>query len=266
MTIKEFSKLCGCNPQTLRYYDRVQLLRPGSVDQWSGYRYYDESQAEDFIKIKNLQRAGFTITEIKELIKQNDLAMTMAFDRKIEEAERRLREMKDIRMSYLTEMSNIKEKIKEIRTMIASSMQEYDPYEEFGISKEKYAEFTSEMKRMLDENADIDFDIEKNADNADYPENEKKNPLSDPDYSVVYEKHGWKNVKDFLDEFCCLSDGGVYSIYAQLEEKKEKSSMGFSCTLLGILLEKNENKKKTVTCNTEESKDGLNHFWLLKRK
>ncbi|MGN0141461.1 MAG: MerR family DNA-binding transcriptional regulator [Roseburia sp.] len=31
MTIKEFSQLCGCNPQTLRYYDREDLLKPVNV-------------------------------------------------------------------------------------------------------------------------------------------------------------------------------------------------------------------------------------------
>ena len=39
MTIKEFSRLCGCNPQTLRYYDHVDLLKPVKVDSWTGYRY-----------------------------------------------------------------------------------------------------------------------------------------------------------------------------------------------------------------------------------
>lgn len=28
MTIKEFTKLCNCNPQTLRYYDKEDLLKP----------------------------------------------------------------------------------------------------------------------------------------------------------------------------------------------------------------------------------------------
>ena len=32
----EFARLCGCNPQTLRYYDRVELLKPVKVDEWSG--------------------------------------------------------------------------------------------------------------------------------------------------------------------------------------------------------------------------------------
>ena len=54
MTIKEFAKLCGCNSQTLRYYDRIDLLKPVEVDQWSGYRFYEEAQALDFVKIKNL--------------------------------------------------------------------------------------------------------------------------------------------------------------------------------------------------------------------
>lgn len=34
MTIKEFSRLCGCNPQTLRYYDHVDLLKPVKVDKY----------------------------------------------------------------------------------------------------------------------------------------------------------------------------------------------------------------------------------------
>ena len=54
MTIKEFAHICGCNPQTLRYYDQIDLLKPVKVDGWSGYRFYDEEQAYVFVKIKNL--------------------------------------------------------------------------------------------------------------------------------------------------------------------------------------------------------------------
>lgn len=53
MTIKDFANLVECNPQTLRYYDREDLLKPVRVDQWSGYRYYEEEQALAFVKIKN---------------------------------------------------------------------------------------------------------------------------------------------------------------------------------------------------------------------
>ena len=67
MTIKELATLCGCNTQTLRYYDKIDLLKPVKVDQWSGYRYYTKAQAIAFVKIKNLQAADFTIDEIKAL-------------------------------------------------------------------------------------------------------------------------------------------------------------------------------------------------------
>ena len=72
MTIKEFSKLCKCSTQTLRYYDSINLLKPASVDQYTGYRYYEEEQALVFIKIKNLQDASFSIDEIKELLSKDE--------------------------------------------------------------------------------------------------------------------------------------------------------------------------------------------------
>ena len=62
MTIKEFAKLCSCNTQTLRYYDRINLLKPAKTDEMTGYRYYSENQAMDFVKIKNLKDDDQMIT------------------------------------------------------------------------------------------------------------------------------------------------------------------------------------------------------------
>ena len=90
MTIKEFASLCGCNPQTLRYYDRIGLLKPTKVDQWSGYRYYEKSQALDYVKIRNLQAADFTIGEIKVLLPKTDQEVYEAFARKIRAQEQKL--------------------------------------------------------------------------------------------------------------------------------------------------------------------------------
>ena len=137
MTIKEFARLCGCNPQTLRYYDHVDLLKPVKVDQWSGYRYYDEDQALAFVRIKNLQKAGFTIDEIKELLDKDNHVIYKAFDAKIAEEVKRLQEIKAIQKSYQTEMDQIQEKINEARKKITQAMREYDPTEEFEISSDE---------------------------------------------------------------------------------------------------------------------------------
>ena len=123
MTIKEFARLCGCNSQTLRYYDRIDLLKPVEVDQWSGYRFYEEEQALDFVKIKNLQLAGFTIDEIKELIGRSDEEIYRAFEVKLAEQEERIRTIREIQKSYQNEMENMKERLKEIQGKVYEEME-----------------------------------------------------------------------------------------------------------------------------------------------
>ena len=150
MTIKEFAHICGCNPQTLRYYDQIDLLKPVKVDRWSGYRYYDEEQAYVFVKIKNLQKAGFTIDEIRGLLDKDNLAICRAFDEKIAKEEKRLQEIKDIRQSYQTEMNNIKNKIDAVRKKITEEMQAYNQTSEFGLLADKYEELIDNVNRYLD--------------------------------------------------------------------------------------------------------------------
>ena len=150
MTIKEFAHICGCNPQTLRYYDQIDLLKPVKVDRWSGYRYYDEEQAYVFVKIKNLQKAGFTIDEIRGLLDKDNLAICRAFDEKIAKEEKRLQEIKDIRQSYQTEMNNIKDKIDAVRKKITEEMQAYNQTSEFGLLADKYEELIDNVNRYLD--------------------------------------------------------------------------------------------------------------------
>ena len=37
ITILGFARLCGCNAQTLRYYDRIGLLTPAKVDEYMDF-------------------------------------------------------------------------------------------------------------------------------------------------------------------------------------------------------------------------------------
>ena len=83
MIIKKFAKLCNCNAQTLRYYDSIGLLKPVKVDEFTGYRYYDADQALDYLKIKNLQDASFSIDEIKVLLTASDEDIFNALEEKV---------------------------------------------------------------------------------------------------------------------------------------------------------------------------------------
>ena len=270
MTIKEFAHLCGCNPQTLRYYDHVNLLKPVKVDKWSGYRFYEEEQALAFVKIKNLQKAGFSIDEIKGLLDKDNLVIYQAFEEKIGEEEKRLQEIKDIQRSYQTEMNNIREKINEARKRITETMQDSDPSEEFGIDASEYEGIIGSVNNFFDSIIVSDtrsFDYEEFHRGEEVSEEkEYLNLLNNPDYEVVYEKHGWDNVKDFLDEFNDIEDEVEYALYFRVNEVKEAYTMAFANTLLGILIARNTDKNSNFTGNIEKSEDDKNHFWLLKCK
>ena len=100
MIIKEFAKLCDCNPQTLRYYDSIDLLKPVNVDKYTGYRHYNVEQALQYLKIKKLQDAGFSIEEIKKLINASDDVIFDALNKKILEQESKLLEIKKIQNNF----------------------------------------------------------------------------------------------------------------------------------------------------------------------
>ncbi len=68
MTRGELAKRCGVNIETLRYYEKKNLLDPPPRSD-AGYRLYS---SEDMLKIrfiKNAKRLGFALKEIAELMK-----------------------------------------------------------------------------------------------------------------------------------------------------------------------------------------------------
>ena len=57
--IGEFSLLNKVTIKTLRYYDEIGLLKPKLVNKFTGYRYYDDSQQDEFNKIIKYKNLGF---------------------------------------------------------------------------------------------------------------------------------------------------------------------------------------------------------------
>ena len=68
MTIGEFSRFCQVTIKTLRHYDKLGLLVPNEVDEWSRYRYYDVSQMQQLKAILRLKDLGFSLEEIGYLL------------------------------------------------------------------------------------------------------------------------------------------------------------------------------------------------------
>ena len=67
-TIAKFADAAGVGVETVRYYQRRGLL-PVPQARHASYRRYDESLLQRLRFIREAQAAGFTLTEIRELMR-----------------------------------------------------------------------------------------------------------------------------------------------------------------------------------------------------
>jgi len=67
LSIGQFSRACQVTIKTLRYYDKLGLVKPAYIDEQTGYRYYETDQVSQLLLIQRLKRYGFSLTEILQL-------------------------------------------------------------------------------------------------------------------------------------------------------------------------------------------------------
>ena len=71
LKIGDFSKLTRVTVKALRYYDELGLLKPVSVDQFTGYRYYSTGQLTQLHRIVAMKDMGLSLEEISRLLEDN---------------------------------------------------------------------------------------------------------------------------------------------------------------------------------------------------
>ena len=298
MTIKEFAKLCQCSAQTLRYYDRIDLLRPARVDEMTGYRYYEKEQALNFVKIKNLQLADFSIEEIRPLLNADDEEIVKAFDQKILQQKEKLEQMMRIQKSYLEEKRKMIQAIERMSDFITSRMNEKKALIEFGFQPEdgekikqlvkdylvmamkKNQEKQGELHLKVNEEHYVGTDAVMEGLNKLTPEeigdgstilfgNEdamENDPWTESESEVVYEKHGWDAVHQFIDEVPQLMPSEEYCFVFELNEEKSFSDVTFPMCMIASVIMRNKVQPTHLGCSVKTSEDGLNHFTMYHRK
>lgn len=73
LSIGEMAKLRNITVDTLRHYDKIDLLKPYYTDPDTGYRYYTISQYEVLGTIKELQSVGLSLEDIKLFLRDRNL-------------------------------------------------------------------------------------------------------------------------------------------------------------------------------------------------
>lgn len=102
LSIGQVADAVGVNIQTLRYYERVGLM-PAPKRSRAGYRLYTEETVRMVSFVKRSQELGFTLREVKELLKfrtaglQKRDAVRAAAEAKVADIDARIEDLTAIR-------------------------------------------------------------------------------------------------------------------------------------------------------------------------
>ena len=143
MPIKEFASLSGVSVRTLHYYDEIGLLKPASVDKYTGYRYYDNQSFLRMQEILFYRELDFSLKRIQEILSSPNYNTSKAL-----EEQKKLLTLKKERLERL--IAAIDGAAKGENVMNAFSSNEYDRYkaevtEKWG-KTEAYREHTEKTK------------------------------------------------------------------------------------------------------------------------
>lgn len=75
LTIGQMAKLNHVTEQTLRFYDKINLLTPDTVDTETGYRYYSIGQIAYLDMIQYMKSLGMKLKDIKKQLETRDPSM-----------------------------------------------------------------------------------------------------------------------------------------------------------------------------------------------
>ena len=292
ITIQGFAKLCGCNTQTLRYYDRIDLLKPARVDEWTGYRYYEEEQALQFVKIRNLQQADFSIEEIKAILPGDDDLLAAAFERKITEQQQKLERIREIQRSYLLEKMDMQQMIRMLTDFVEGQMNKPALWKEFGLDTEKETETRARVQETLvdwmSQCREAGAEIAQQMSGRDMETvKEVMQTLADGNpegkgmvFAVsgenggageeipgnaqpVYECSGWAHVSEWIGSIPAFSSEKQNYFLFSVRGDSPVSDPGFPTLMLAVMDALYGTVKGGMNCRIERSSDGINHFTLL---
>lgn len=93
-SIGQVSKICNISQKTLRYYDKIGLIKPDKVDDSNNYRYYSRETLLFVPVIKYYKQMGFKLEEMQELLTGSSYSRHVRkFNDKLAELEHQMHEL-----------------------------------------------------------------------------------------------------------------------------------------------------------------------------
>ena len=64
-SISQTAKIVGMTAEALRHYDRIGLVKPCKVDEWTGYRYYSQQEIVRLNTVKALLPSSISYRPVR---------------------------------------------------------------------------------------------------------------------------------------------------------------------------------------------------------
>jgi DNA-binding transcriptional MerR regulator len=100
-SIGEFSRITSLSIKSLRLYHEKEILVPAVVDEFTGYRYYNEKNIDTAKTIKILKEYDFSLVEIKEILDEcgDESEIVEQLIKKKHEIEKKIARYKSVSLS-----------------------------------------------------------------------------------------------------------------------------------------------------------------------
>lgn len=99
LSIGQVSEICRISIKTLRYYDKIGLLKPIFIDSASRYRYYSKSQLALISLFKELKSLGCSANELRTCFGNKDFVPEKVFallDEKMSQVTKQLEDLQKV--------------------------------------------------------------------------------------------------------------------------------------------------------------------------
>lgn len=94
MNISQVEQLTGITKQTIRFYEKEELIHPGR-NETNGYREYGETEVQALKLIKVLRKTGMTLNDIKDVL-NGDISLSEAVILRKEQVEKERAELSNV--------------------------------------------------------------------------------------------------------------------------------------------------------------------------
>lgn len=77
-SISQTAKIVDMTTEALRHYDRIDLVKPCMIDEWTGYRYYSQQEIVKLNTVRALRCMELSLNEIKKILEYDDFSKIVA--------------------------------------------------------------------------------------------------------------------------------------------------------------------------------------------